>query len=294
MSILKASFFEKLVQLFRVHFHLDVHDVVHNLVTVNHIHYHVNETAPLIEQTDPQTIALNLKKMLLSLPPAQQEELRGIIQAGVLEDDIPLLEQNSKNRVEDIQLKENENKTKALLDFFREIIPDDDFTILRSAIYIKGRFDEGAPHNEIYTLKGELMAEYGVRGRKINNLLSSGYFESMLMPLYTEMAKQPGFTKNDFLEQYNLIIDEEAFAIFVPGWMMADELAPIIHKKIRKNVKYGVNFVTIHGIGRENVESIKDILGDIEINYPVIRKKLEEKNNIITAKYWFDKSKRIL
>ena len=291
MSIIKASFFERLVQLCRVHLKIDIHDLVHDLVKINHVHYHVSDTAPLIQQTDPQTIAFNLKKMASALPPVGQAELEDIIRVAVLEDDIPLLEEKSKNRIEDIELKESAGDTKKLLDFFREKIPEDDFGALRAAIYIKKRFDERAPFNEIYSLKGELMAKYGVRGRKINNLFSSGYFETMIMPLFNEMVTHPGFDKDDFLKQYNLIITEEAFAVFVSGWMMADELSPIIHSKIRKNLKYGINFITIHGIGQENVENIKDILMDIEVNYPISTKNIEEKNNIITAKFWFNKDK---
>lgn len=293
MSILKASFFERLVQFLRVHFSIEIHDVIHDLVTINHIHYHNKETEPLIQLTGTETVALNLKKILSSLSQVDQEEFRRIVQAAVIEDDIPLLEEKSKKRVEDIKLKESDNDTKALLDFFRGKIPDDDFAAFRAAIYIKKRFDEGAPYGEIYSLKGELIAKYGDRGRKINNLMSSGYFETMIMPIYCEMAKNSGFTEKDFLEKYHLIITEEAFAIFVPGWMMADELSPIIHSKIRKNLKYGINFITIHGIGKESVESISDILVDIEVNYPILRKSIEVKNNIITAKYWFDKSKKI-
>lgn len=294
MSIVKALFFDKLKEFFRVHFHVEIHDLVHNLITVNHIHYHGKESGPLIEQTNPQTIALNIKQMLSTLSPEQQKELHGILQSGVLVDDIPLLEQKSKERIEDIEEKESEDKTKALLDFFRGKIPDTDFAILRAAIYIKKRFDEGAPQAEIYALKGEVMAEYGVRGRKINNLLSSGYFESMIMPIYHEMVSHPGFTQEEFLDRYNLIIEEEAFAIFVQGWMMADALASIIHSKIKRNLKYGIYFITIHGIGRECVDSIKEIFADIEVNYPVMKKKVDENNFIITAKFWFDKNKRMV
>jgi hypothetical protein len=40
MSLVKALFFDKLKEFFRVHLHIEIHDIVHNLVTVNHIHYH--------------------------------------------------------------------------------------------------------------------------------------------------------------------------------------------------------------------------------------------------------------
>lgn len=289
MSLFKASFFEKLVQFFKVHLHIEIHDIVHNLVTVNHVHYHSDSNAPLIQQIEPQGIALNLGKIFSSLPPAEKDEFKKLIREAVIENDIPLLEEESKKRIEDIQLKESGSDIKPLLDFFRGKIPDEDFIALRAAIYIKKRFDEGAPYGEIYALKGELITKFGNRGLKINNLVSSGYFTTMIMPIYKEMANSPDFSEEEFLKKYNLIINEEAFAVFVSGWMMADELAPIIHNKIRKNLKYGKNFVTIHGIGKENVNNIKDILLDVEVNYHILRKSIVEKNYIITVKFWFDK-----
>jgi hypothetical protein len=293
MSLFKASFFEKLIHLFKVHLHIEIHDIIHDLVTVNHIHYHTNQNAPLIQQIESHGISLNLGKIFSSLPPEEKDEFKKLIRETVLDDDIPLLEEKSKKRIEDIQLKESGSDIKPLLEFFRGKIPDDDFIALRAALYIKKRFDEGAPYGEIYSLKGELIEKYGSRGLKINNLVSSGYFETMIMPIYKQMANSPDFSQKDFLERYNLIINEEAFAVFVSGWMMADELAPIIHKKVRKNLKYGIHNITIHGIGKENVNNIKDILIDIEINYPVLRKSIVERNYIISAKFWFDKSKKI-
>jgi hypothetical protein len=289
MSLIKTSFFEKLVELCRVHLHVEIHDLIH----ITQIHYYNSPTAPLIQQLEPQKLILNLEKILPALSPSEHQEFQNLIQAAVVQDDIPLLEESSKNRVEDIELKESESDAQLLLNFFKEKIPDDDFAALRAAIYIKKRFDERAPPSEIYTLKGELIAKFGKRGLKINNLLSSGYFVSTIMPIYCEMSKHPDFTQTAFLERYNLIITEEAFAIFVSGWMMADELAPVIHNKIKKNLKYGVHYVTIHGIGKENVAHVKEILIDVEVNYPILKKKIDEDAYYITVKYWFDKNKII-
>ena len=72
---------------------------------------------------------------------------------------------------------------------------------------------------------------------------------------------------------------------------MADALPTMIHSKIRRNLKYGVNYVTIHGLGKENVEHVKEILMDVEVNYSILRKEIEETGFWIKVKYWFDKSK---
>lgn len=87
MSLLKASFFEKLVQLLRVHFHVEIHDLIH----INQIHYHNNPNAPVFQQPEPQKISLNLSKMLTELPPNERDELQQLIAAVVVQDGIPSL-----------------------------------------------------------------------------------------------------------------------------------------------------------------------------------------------------------
>ncbi|MEE8403261.1 MAG: hypothetical protein V3R93_05875 [Candidatus Hydrothermarchaeaceae archaeon] len=139
----------------------------------------------------------------------------------------------------------------------------------------------------IYKLKGDIIKKHGKRGLNISNLCSAGYFETMIRPLYEEMKKDPDFSNEKFMEKYDIIINEEAFAIFVSGSMSVDNVKNAIQQKIERNLKYGVKFVNIHGIGKGNVEKIREALSYIEGIYSNINKTLEEKENIIFVKLRF-------
>jgi hypothetical protein len=165
-------------------------------------------------------------------------------------------------------------------------IPSDDHRALRSAIYIKKRAQEGARFEEIFRLKGDVGKKYWGRGLTICNLYASGYFETMIKSLY-EQLKERGSEK-DFITKYNIIIDEEAFAIFVSGDMDSVQVKSDIKMKIDRNLKYGIRTVSIHGIGRSNKEKIRQAIFDIQReDYPNIEISIEETGNIILAKLTF-------
>lgn len=158
---------------------------------------------------------------------------------------------------------------------------------MRAAIYIRKRFEERTTNYElVYKLKGDVINKYGNRGNKICNLCSAGYFESMLEPLYNEMMRLQ-LTPDDFLKRYNTIIEEEAFALFVTYNMSSPEVQNLIEMKIKRNQKYGIKFVRIHGIGRKNVETINEVLPYLSIEHQNLRKIVEEMETIINVKLWW-------
>lgn len=140
----------------------------------------------------------------------------------------------------------------------------------------------------IYRLKGDIIHKHGTRGLNICNLCTSGYFENWIKPLYEEMEKSPDFDPEKFNESYNLIIKEAAFAVFVTKDMKPDKLKEIVEKKIARNLKYGVNFINIHGIGKGNVDKIRVLISELETKYPDIGKSIDEKKSIIFSKLVFN------
>ncbi len=77
--------------------------------------------------------------------------------------------------------------------------------------------------------------------------------------MYEENNKQ-GNDKDVFLKNYDVIINEAAFAVFVSGNMSSYDVRNIIDEKIKRNLKYGIRAVTIHGIGKNNVEKIIEVI----------------------------------
>jgi len=269
--------FEKLKEFIKTYFNVDI-----NINIPINLNYKSNyNSKPLEYDEESNSISLNLRKV----SPDNLNELQKITKESINEGAI-LLKKESQELAKDVKLKEKSIDIKSLLEFFVNKIPPDDHRALRSAIYIKKRAQEGAGFEEIFRLKGDVGKRYWGRGLKICNLYASGYFETMIKPLYEQLS-QHGFEK-DFINKYNIIIDEEAFAIFVSGDMDSVRVKNDIKMKIDRNLKYGIRTVSIHGIGRSNKEKIREAIFNLQREeYPNIETNIEETGNIILAKLTF-------
>lgn len=130
---------------------------------------------------------------------------------------IPLIERESEEIVEDIITEEKNNAE--LLDFFKDKIPRDDFLALRAALFMRKSFRERSRRDFVYRLKLQIIQKYGLRGKSITNLCTSGYFETLIAPMYNEMVVKKGASPEDFLRAYDVIIKESAFAVFISSQM---------------------------------------------------------------------------
>ncbi len=286
MSIIGAHLLGKLKTIFKGNIH--IHDLFHLTINTIHITQNSPPNAEPIARTAPDILTLNIDKFS-ALSSNQKSEIIAAIQEAVIGEGIPILNDKLKERLEDIAVIESDTEIIAQLEFFKGKLPSEDYAALRSAIYIKNKFDARTPHDEIFTLKQELREKFGSRGLKISKLWSSGYFKDWIKPIYCRFKQDSHFSDDDFLVYYNLIIEEEAFAVFVPSTMTSDQLESVIHHKIKRNLHYGIYFITIHGIGKECVDTIRGIIPMIEKSYEVINQDISEKHYIIRAKFWFKK-----
>lgn len=266
------SWFDKLKNLFDID--IEIKDLVN-------IHINKNDYSKKYEyHGETKVLSINLEK----LSPSEKEDFKPILKE-LVEDDKILLEEKSEKLIEDFKSKEKSGDTQSLLKYFEDKIPADDHNVLRAALYLRKHFHED--RTGVYEFKTDIMRKYGKRGGNICNLCTAGYFETMLKPLYQEMAKDPDFSEEKFLRIYEIIIQESAFAVFVHFGMSSDEVKMGIEEKIKTNLNYGQNFVNIHGIGSDNVEKIRNAITEIESKNPGIRKTIEEKQNIIFVKLQF-------
>ncbi len=244
-----------------------------------------NNRADKVEYNpEKKRLSLNLKKF----DPIEKEKVKKALTEAVREDNKILLEQNSEKVIEDFRSKEDSEDSQSLLRYFRDKIPPDDYVALRASLYIRKLFQEGTRQEVIYELKGDIIKEHGKRGLNICNLCSSGYFESWIKPLYDEMQKHPDFAEETFLKSYDLLINEMAFAVFVKEQTPPAEVRLFIENKIKRNLRYGIKFVNIHAIGKENVKKIRRVISELENKYPNIDKKIEEDRSVIFAKLRFE------
>lgn len=273
LDSLFEKWFDKLKEIIKIDIKFD---------TLLNININSNNTSKPVEYNEEtKLLSINYK----NFSPTDKDKIRDILKQSQNEGTIFLLKE-SQELIKDIKLKEESVDVKLLLSFFINKIPLEDYKALRAAIYIDKRFEDGKSYQDIYNLKGDVGRIYGKRGLKICNLYASGYFESMIMPLYEEIENQ-GFDKNYFLKKYNIIINEEAFAIFVSGNMTRTEVETAIKIKIFRNMKYGIRNVTIHGMGRSNVAKIREAILNLEEETPILKKEIDETGNIILVKLSF-------
>ena len=228
-----------------------------------------------------QTLGINLNKLTQS----EKEIIRPLFPKAVA-DGALLLEDKSKERIEDIEAKEKTKDEKEILAFFKGKIPHDDYTALRASLYLRKRFLEGADRDEIAQLKSDIIWRYSKRGRNISDLCSAGYFETLIKTIFEEKERS-GYSEEEILDTYNLIVEEGTLTVFVSVGMSSDQVRKEIESKIKRNKQYGLHFLNIHGIGRTNIETIRGVIYDLKEKYPSMKKFTEESANIISVKLVF-------
>lgn len=228
-----------------------------------------------------QTLGINLTK----LSQAEKELLKPLLPQAVAEGAL-LLEDKSIKRIEDIESKEKESAEQKTLSFFKGKIPHEDFTALRASLYLRKRFQEGADREEIAELKDDIIRRFSRRGRNISDLCSAGYFDALIRTIFEEM-EHSGYSEEEVLDTYNLIVEEGTLTVFVSTGMSPDYVKNETEAKIKRNRRYGLHSLFIHGIGRTNIETIRTVIYDLKESYPTMKIKTAEQANIIKVKLEF-------
>jgi len=210
------------------------------------------------------------------------EIVKGLLVENVEENGI-MLEEESEKLLEEVMSIEKKGANKASLDFFYGKISQIDLEILRASFIIKELHEKHKPVGE---LKSDIMQRYGKRGSNISNLCTAGYFGSVIKPLYEAMAVASDFTLDQFRERYNVIVGQYPFAVFVSIRMSKEETKQKILQKIKLNKSYGIKQMNVHGIGKNNVIKIQQVLYEIrdEINWPA---QIDSGDSFINAKVTF-------
>lgn len=238
-------------------------NIFSNNTTVN---LHISGDSPKKVVVEGNRIVINPIK--LSDPGALQD----IVRIGIMDDNIPLLSQATADIIKDV--REHGGEGKDIVDELSSIINPQDIIALRAAYLIKARHERG---EDISNYKDDLVRNYGERGRKISNLCSSGYFEKQIILILHEMKEAGNFSKEKFLERYNLIVEEEAFSVFTHLHMSEKELYQSVIQKLERNRSYGVSYVNIHAIGQSNIKIVHATLRSIEEKQPGVQIVQEER-----------------
>ncbi len=216
-----------------------------------------------------------------SLEDSEKKELLNSIKQGFDDNEIKnLLEDNSEKLVKDIKLESGSQITKKVLDFYKDKISYKHYQALEASLYLRRVFERGEPINN---LKRDIVQKFGEDGRNICNLCSAGYFEGHIKQVYSEMSFSKGFSIVKFKDHFEDIVKTSPFAIFVSKETNGDELSGEIYHKLQTYKKYGVSFLAIHGIGKNNIKKINKIIQELEEEIE-IDTKIKQDGNIIIVK----------
>ncbi|PKN00634.1 MAG: hypothetical protein CVU78_00235 [Elusimicrobia bacterium HGW-Elusimicrobia-2] len=188
---------------------------------------------------------------------------------------------------EDIKKKDSEPDVQAILKFYQNKISSVDLIILRQAMYIKKVFLEHR-NQEVRDMKRDIRDKYGKRGANITNLCTAGYYEKDFKEMYEALSKiytTEDKIKTKFLSLYDPYVDDLPCSVFVSFEMKEED----IEKEILTRLKYGIDYIKVHGIGTGNVKRIKKVILAIE-EKTSMEKNIIDDNNVITAELKFTMS----
>ena len=185
----------------------------------------------------------------------RKEELKPIIIEAIDVDKKQLLEETVAeclNRIREYNKSPGEDKR--IKNFFKDIIPPSDYEALEASLYLRREFSKREDESNIKKLKKDIQDKFGERGNNITNLCTAGYFEGFLEPLYNDT------TKDLFKEIYEQVVGKGILTVFVYKDMNENEIIIQIKNKIKISRRYGMPFIHIHGIGKTNIQKIKNFI----------------------------------
>jgi hypothetical protein len=239
------SWLENLKHLLKANFKINI--LSNNIITIN--------------RSEKPSVAGDIIYVPISLVRASLPE--------AINDGNTLLEEDTRVIFSDFSKRESEHKP--TLDFFKKIIPPEDYQILRAALYLRYCFEKHDEQEKISKLRNDIYMRYGGRGSRICNLCTSRYFEDFFKPLYENMDEKSinsGEAQKRFLAIYELVVSRNnVLAIFINHAMNKEQVKITIEDAILTSKQYGIPRISIHGIGKQNCLNIKNSIRELEDIY---------------------------
>ena len=115
----------------------------------------------------------------------------------------------------------------------------------------------------IERLKKQLEKHHPKKGKKVLNLIRTGYFDDLILP-FIEVYKSK-FGEEKYIEKYRKFYEDLLIffplAIFVANYTSEERIEKGLFKRLNLNIP----FVRIHTIGKTNIEKVEKIIVKMEI-----------------------------
>ena len=211
----------------------------------------------------------------------EKEEALGLLADKFGKGDILFLDDESKKLADSVAAAEDREPEGRLVEFFKNKLKPRDWQILRTGLYIEFLVIQGI---NTQSIREAVIQNHGTRGKNLLNLAAAGHFETHIKPLYEELSKSTGFTIDLFYEEFERILLEMPFAIFVNNTITQEELADMINERVEAARAYSVDKrkVYVHAWG-PNVRTVDSCLAGLGQKYKITASKRIEVVAIVDA-----------
>ena len=180
--------------------------------------------------------------------------------------------EDQKKTVNDIRSFEDTPEVRGLLKFFKKRMKLTDFTRMRTGLYLK-HLNDTDRHDEAKRYWRQVTGVMSQRDRRIVELASTGYFSSFFRPLYKQFMKANSDTaERRFAKEFEAILEDMRFAIFVSTGMSIEEIVDTVINKTVKNIKYGSNaeVLSLHAAGIYQVQKVEQAVVVLRDLFPAL------------------------
>ena len=167
-----------------------------------------------------------------------------------------IFEKEKKDVIKNYSDYFSKSPDKKLLDFFNEIIPEDDYYALKMSLFLR---HQSKHHKNIRHLKEDITEKYGRRGANIANLTSVDFFEEELMGFYNQV------TRAQFDSFYEAIVGERAKFLFVSGLHNFKKLTSEFIETYNKAKKHHLKIFKIYAKGESNVALTTEFVSKLDL-----------------------------
>lgn len=197
----------------------------------------------------------------------EKQEALELLAKSFKKGDVLFLDDESKRLVDSVEAAESRDAQGNLVEFFRDKLKPRDWQILRTGLYIDFLLRQGVPTREI---RESVIKNHGTRGKNLLNLATAGHFESHIKPMYQELSKASDFTLDIFYDEFERILREMPFAIFVNNMTTAVQLTAMISERAEAAMAYSVDQrkIYVHAWG-PNVKTVETCLSNLGQKYKI-------------------------
>lgn len=222
--------------------------------------------------------------VVFNIAPASAEEQKEIV--AELADkfnqgQLLYVDDDAKKLVESVKAAENDSDNGKIVAYFKDKLTPNDWHILRTGLYTSYLREKGLDVSEI---RHSVIENYGIRGKNIMNLAASSpsHFNTHIQPLYEELSKSSDFDNSVFYVEFEQILKEMPFAIFVNSTMSSSKLKEMIEERVEQVKNYAVEKrkIYLHAWG-PHVRTVKECVEGLDDSFKVTSSSRKEVTEVI-------------